>query len=216
MNDAHPSSALDRRVYVVDDDQAFRDSLVMLLRSDGWSVEAFGSVAEFSTRAKELDPGVLLLDLHLEDGTGLDLLERKRVALERFAVVMVTGAGEIQTAVRSLKAGAVDFIEKPFEATAMLDRLAAIAAEFAESLDAKAARWEALRRTELLSSRERDVLERLLSGATNKLIARDLGLSPRTVEMHRARMLHKLGVGTTAEALEIARLAAIRPVALPQ
>ena len=201
-----------RRVYVVDDDEAFRGSLTMLLQSDGWSVEGFASAAEFSARAGELEPGVLLLDLHLEDASGLDLLEHKPLDIDRFAVVMVTGAGEIQTAVRSIKAGAVDFIEKPFEAAPMLARLAGIEKEFTQSLEAREARWDAVRRTEALSPRERDVLERLLSGAPNKLIARDLGLSPRTVEMHRARMLQKLGVGTTAEALEVGRMAGVDAV----
>jgi two-component system response regulator FixJ len=201
-----------RCAYVVDDDAGFRGSMLMLLESAGWSAEGFASAAAFADRADSLEPGILLLDLHLDGTSGLDLLEGKSAALERFAVVMVTGAGEIETAVRSIKAGAVDFIEKPFEAGELLDRLEGIAKDFAVALQAKAATWDARRRVDTLSPREHDVLERLLSGASNKHIARDLGLSPRTVEMHRARMLAKLGVGGTVEAMEIGRRAGMKGV----
>lgn len=206
--DAEPAKAA-HRAYVVDDDDAFRASIVALLQAVGWQTRAFASAAEFAAAAPELDPGILLLDLHLGGSSGLDLLEKQSAELERFAVVMVTGAGEIETAVRSIKAGAVDFIEKPFAAEELLERLDAIDRDFAIALKAKAAVWDAQRRAATLSGRERDVLERLLSGASNKLIARDLDISPRTVEMHRARMVAKLGVASTAEALEIGRLAGV-------
>ena len=210
MSGAPETSEPVRHAYVVDDDEGFRGSMLMLLESAGWNVQAFPSAAAFAERAGELEPGILLLDLHLDGSSGLDLLEGKAAALERFAVVMVTGAGEIETAVRSIKAGAVDFIEKPFEAGELLDRLEGVAKDFAVALQAKAATWDARRRIDTLSPRERDVLERLLSGASNKHIARELGLSPRTVEMHRARMLAKLNVATTVEAIEIGRRAGMK------
>lgn len=210
MSGAPPAAPDLRRAYVVDDDEGFRGSLVMLLESAGWDVEAFASASAFSARVRELDPGILLLDLNLGGASGLDLLEQDGVELDRFAVVMVTGAGQIETAVRSIKAGAIDFIEKPFDPAQLLDRLDGIASEFAASIEAKAAEWEARDRVAMLSARERDVLQRLLSGASNKLIARDLGLSPRTVEMHRARMLQKLGAASTAEALEMGRAAGLK------
>src|SRR6185503_64665 len=125
-----------RRAYVVDDDEGFRGSLIMLLESAAWSVESFASANEFTARAQELEPGILLLDLNLDGASGLDLLERSAVGLERFAVVMVTGAGQIETAVRSIKAGAIDFIEKPFDPAELLDRLEAIHRTFAASLEA--------------------------------------------------------------------------------
>ena len=215
MSVAREASDPVRHAYVVDDDEGFRGSMLMLLDSAGWNVQGFASASEFAECASELAPGILLLDLHLDGASGLDLLEGKSAALERFAVVMVTGAGEIETAVRSIKAGAVDFIEKPFEAGELLDRLEAVAKDFAVALQAKAATWDARRRVDTLSPRERDVLERLLSGASNKHIARDLGLSPRTVEMHRARMLAKLGAATTVEAIEIGRRAGVRGQARP-
>lgn len=198
-----------KRAYVVDDDDGFRRSLVMLLTSAGWQVEDFPSPSAFLARASNLEPGLLLLDLNLPESSGLDLLEASLPELERFAVVMVTGAGEIQTAVRTIRAGAIDFIEKPFEASELLDRLEKLDLTLSQTLQAKRDALIARRRIEPLSPRERDVLERVLGGASNKLIARSLGISPRTVEMHRARMLDKLGVATTAEALEIARQAGL-------
>ena len=201
-----------RQAYVVDDDAAFRRSLAALLEAAGWRVEAFDSADAFAARAAALEPGILLLDLHLGAASGLDLIEDGHGQMERFAVVMVTGAGEIETAVRSIKAGAVDFIEKPFDADELLGRLDGIASDFEAVLAAKSARWAAQQRIASLSPRERDVLERLLAGASNKPIARALELSPRTVEMHRARMVAKLGVATTAEALEVGRLAGVKAV----
>jgi two-component system response regulator FixJ len=211
------SAALDagRRVYVVDDDDAFRQSLALLLQSAGWPTEQFASASAFDARAAALDPGLLLLDVNLGDGTGPDLLEHLGGELDRFAVVMMTGAGEIATAVRSIKAGAIDFIEKPFVASELLDRLDEIHATFAANLPAKVAEHEARQRVAMLSKRERDVLERLLGGSSNKQIARDLDLSPRTVEMHRARLLQKLGVASTAQALDFGRRAGVEPVEAP-
>ena len=197
--------------HVLDDDRAFRDSLLALLDSSGWLTRGFASSSEFAAEAKGLEPGILLLDVHLDEWTGLELLEGMP-DIDRFAVVMVTGAGEIQTAVRAMKAGAVDFIEKPFKADDLLNRLDRIHCEFAAMERDRLARAEARQRVAKLSGRELEMLERLLSGASNKLIARDLELSPRTVEMHRARMLSKLGVETTAEALDIGRGAGIKAV----
>ena len=201
-----------RRAYVVDDDGAFRSSLLALLESSGWEAQGFGSLKEFDAAAAALEPGILLLDLHLDGASGLDFLESRGPALDRFAVLMVTGAGEIETAVRAMKAGAADFVEKPFKADELLDRLAGIHERFERELGDRLARAAARRRIAALSARERDVLERLLAGASNKLIARDLAISPRTVEMHRARMVAKLGAATTAEALEVGRTAGVKGV----
>jgi two-component system response regulator FixJ len=201
-----------KRAYIVDDDEAFRKSLELLLKAHGWRVEAFDSPKTFVARAAALDPGLLLLDLHLPGESGLELLESRIAELDRFAVIMVTGAGEIQTAVRTIRAGAIDFIEKPFEAPELLERLEGLDSTLAEMFERKRQAVEARRRIATLSPRERDVLERLLSGASNKLIGRALGLSPRTVEMHRAKMLGRLGAATTAEALEIAREAGMEPL----
>lgn len=202
-----------RRAYIVDDDDAFRRSLVVLLQSAGWETAEFASAGAFNESSGDLEPGMLLLDLHMNGGTGLELLESASSDLDRFAVVMITGAGDVATAVRSMKAGAVDFVEKPFAPTELLGLLDRIHADFAAGLADKAAQHDARQRVARLSNRERDVLERLLAGMPNKMIARDIDISPRTVEMHRARMLHKLSATTTAEALELGRLAGLKPVA---
>src|SRR5688500_9214160 len=143
-----------RRAYVVDDDEAFRHSLVQLLESAGWTVEAFAAPAEFLGRSAELEPGLLLLDLNLPGQSGLDLLEGASGELDRFAVIMVTGAGAIQTAVRTIRAGAIDFIEKPFRAAELFERLDAIEEKLGETLGAKAAALAARRRIDSLSPRE--------------------------------------------------------------
>jgi two-component system response regulator FixJ len=210
MNAPSDVASPTRHAYVVDDDEPFRRSLLVLLESAGWTVQGFASGRDFTESSGALEPGILLLDVNLGEGTGLDLIERERHALDRFAVVMMTGAGEIATAVRSIKAGAADFIEKPFFSEELLGRLAAVEKDFAKTLRSKSAVWEAQRRISALSPRERDMLEGLLGGASNKLIARELEISPRTVEMHRARMVAKLGVATTAKALELGRLAGVR------
>ena len=98
--------------YIVDDDPGFRGSLTMLLEVNGWRVEEFDSARAFLDRSRELDPGLLLLDMHMPEKSGLELLESAGPELERFAVVVVTGAGQVETAVRTMKAGAIDFIEK--------------------------------------------------------------------------------------------------------
>jgi two-component system response regulator FixJ len=199
--------------YVVDDDAGFRNSMVMLLSSNGWQVSAFESPQAFIERSAELEPGLLLLDLNMPGKSGLELLESELVENDRFAVVMMTGAGRIDTAVRTIRAGALDFIEKPFAGDELLDRLDALDAELTATLGAKRTAIEARALVDALSAREREVLVRLIGGASNKLIARDLDISPRTVEMHRAKMLQRLGVATTAEATELGKRAGLKPVA---
>jgi two-component system response regulator FixJ len=199
--------------YVVDDDAGFRNSMVMLLSSNGWEVSAFDSPQAFIERSAELEPGLLLLDLNMPGKSGLELLESELVENDRFAVVMMTGAGRIDTAVRTIRAGALDFIEKPFAGDELLDRLDALDAELTATLGAKRTAIEARALVDALSAREREVLVRLIGGASNKLIARDLDISPRTVEMHRAKMLQRLGVATTAEAIELGKRAGLKPVA---
>lgn len=201
-----------RTAYIVDDDDGFRRSLALLLQANGWNAQAFASTQDFIDVCRELPPGLILLDLHLPGRGGLDMLEDAQAELRRFAVVMVTGAGEIRTAVRSMQAGAVDFLEKPFSGAETLARLERLYVQFEKRLKDDRLRTDAEARVAMLSTRERQVLERLLGGLSNKLIARDLDLSPRTVEMHRARLFHKLGVSSTAEAIGVGQMAGLAPV----
>ena len=194
-----------RRAYVVDDETSFRQSLALLLESFSWYVETFESASEFIRHIDDLRPGLLFLDLRMPEAGGLDLLESGDRRLVDFAPVVVTGHGDVTTAVRAMKAGAVDYIEKPFSAE-VLDRLGNSYVELMAAVELKHQRADATTRVARLSPREREVLARLLGGATNKMMARSMGLSERTVEMHRARMTQKLNVRTTTEALHIGML----------
>ena len=135
--------------------------------------------------------------------------------LERFAVIVISGHGDIGRAVRSIKAGALDFIEKPFTSRELLDLVGAAQAALAKRSGATAERQNALDRIASLSTREGEVLRMLVAGAPNKIVARTLDLSVRTVEMHRANMLAKLGARSTAEAIHLAMLGGIVPWPLP-
>lgn len=197
--------------YIVDDDEAFRTSLVALLVAAGRDAVPFATTAGFLAAAETLDPGCVLLDLRMPGVSGLDLLEQAADALDRFAVVMLSGHGDIERAVRSIKAGAVEFIEKPFDPAELLCLLDAVGEGLTTKLANSAERRCALVKTGALSPREVEVLRLLLKGAPNKIVARTLDLSVRTVEMHRAHMLGKLGAKSTAEALHIAMLAGVAP-----
>lgn len=202
-----------RQAYVVDDDEAFRESLQFLLATAGWQATGFARTADFLDHCSGLEPGLLLLDLHMPGEGGLELLERKLPKLEPFAVVVITGAGEIELAVRSLKAGALDFIEKPFEAAKLLVTLDNVHEHFRNGLRVRSESIEARRRVEALSARERDVLAGLVAGGSNKVIARNLDISDRTVEMHRARMMAKLGARSTSDAVRLSLIAGMTPTA---
>lgn len=200
-----------KRCYVVDDDETFRSSLVALLTQSGYATRSFGSTDEFAVAAARLEPGIVLLDLRMPETSGLDLLERHGPLFDDFEVVMLSGHGDIERAVRSIKAGAVEFIEKPFEPEQLLAMLEAVGSGLETKLRRAGERRSAAQKIATLSPREGEVIRLLLTGAANKVIARTLDLSVRTVEMHRANMLAKLGAQSTAEALHIAMLAQISP-----
>lgn len=201
--------------YVVDDDPSFRTSMVALLASVGYHSSGYASALEFLEVAPTVPPGVLLLDLRIPHLSGLDLLEEHMQLLERFAVVVISGHGDIGRAVRSIKAGALDFIEKPFASSELLDLVGTAQTALAKRSSATAERQDALDRIASLSPREGEVLRMLVAGAPNKIVARTLDLSVRTVEMHRANMLAKLGARSTAEAIHLAMLGGIVPWPLP-
>jgi two-component system, LuxR family, response regulator FixJ len=194
----------ERQVYLVDDDDAIRRSASFMLQTSGFRVAAFASGTDFLKVARELDPGCVLLDVRMPDIDGLEVqaeLKSRGIALP---VIVMTGHGDVTVAVAAMKAGAVDFLEKPFEKAELL---AAIADGFAR-LDRGGHRAEraalAVIRLEALTPRERDVLRGLVAGLPNKTIGYDLGISPRTVEIHRAHLMTKLGVRSLSEALRIA------------
>jgi two-component system response regulator FixJ len=194
----------DKQVYVVDDDEAIRRSLSFMLKTSGHKVELFTCGEEFLKAAPKLAPGCVLLDIRMP---GMDGLEVQAAMAERgltFPVVVMTGHGDIAIAVRAMKAGAIDFLEKPFEKAAMLGAIEQGFSKLGASDLRRLRAEEAATRLEVLTPRERDVLRGLVEGLPNKSIAYDLGISPRTVEIHRANLMSKLDVKSLSEALRIA------------
>lgn len=203
-----------KRAYVVDDDASFRESLLLLLEASGWQARGFVSAASFRDECDYLPPGALLLDIRMPGVTGLELLEDAEDCLLNFAIIIITGHGDVDTAVRSLKGGAVDYIEKPFDSSELLEMLDNSYDLLLNSVEYVKRERDAVARTSRLSSRERDVLSGLLAGASYKLIARHLCLSDRTVEMYRNNLVRKLGVRSTNEALYLGVLARLPPAKL--
>jgi two-component system response regulator FixJ len=198
----------ERTVHVVDDDAAIRRSLELLLDAAGFEVISYDTPLAFLDAAPSLSPGCVLLDIKMPGMDGLELqalLLKENVALP---VIVMTGQGDVQSAVRAMKAGAVDFLEKPYSDELLLNAIeAALGRIGAPDDDRETAVAAQLIAT--LSPRERQVLDSLVAGRANKVIAFDLGISVRTVEVHRARMMERLGVRQFAEAIRLAVMAQI-------
>jgi len=197
-----------RIVHVVDDDAAVRRALMRLLRSEGLVAVAYETALAVLNAAPSLSSGCILLDLQMPGMDGLELLARLGELGIELPVIVVTGHGDVPTAVRAMKAGAVDFIEKPIDETQLFAAIDAALSEkkFAVRDRAVAGATERMAR---LSPRERQVLEGIAVGRPSKLIAYDLGISVRTVEVHRAHMLDRLGVRNMAEAIRMAVMATL-------
>ncbi len=195
-----------RNIYLIDDDDAVRASLhgLLSLRSD-LVVRNFRSGDQFLERAPELESGVLLLDYHMPGKNGLEVLQQLgSFSHARFLTIILTGEGNIDIAVQAMKAGAVDFLEKPYKADALLETIDK-AFERMEHDSAGSAQIQTARaKVAVLSPRERDVLTGLIEGRSNKVIAYDLAISPRTVEIYRANLMTKMGVRSLSEALRVA------------
>ena len=193
-----------RLVHLVDDDEPIRRSVGFMLKTSGFHVRAYESGVELLKSTSNLEPGCILLDIRMPGMDGLEVQKALRDKGVGLPVIIMTGHGDVTLAVQAMKAGAVDFIEKPFEKAVLLsaiehgiERLKRSAAEV-ERAD------EAVVRLQALTPREREVLDGLAKGLPNKTIAYDLGISPRTVEIHRANVMSKLEVKSLSEALRIA------------
>lgn len=198
-------SELDQRlIHLVDDDAAIRRSVGFMLKTSGHRVETYESGDELLKNSGKLCSGCILLDIRMPGMDGLEVqqaLQEKGVILP---VIIMTGHGDVSLAVKAMKAGAVDFIEKPFAKEALLLSLEEAYRRLShKSLTDDRARDAAVH-LKALTGRERDVLDGLAQGLPNKTIAYDLGISPRTVEIHRANLMTKLGVRSLSEALRIA------------
>ncbi|KEQ51584.1 response regulator FixJ [Sphingobium chlorophenolicum] len=191
-------------IYVVDDDEAIRRSLSFMLKTSGFAVTLFEGGISFLKEAAGLEPGCVLLDVRMPDMDGLAVQRELRARGIMLPVVIMTGHGDIDMAVTAMKAGASDFIEKPFEKAALLGCVEAARQVAVADRGANARADDARARLNILTDREREVLDGLVEGLPNKTIAYDLGISPRTVEIHRANLMQKLEVKSLAEALRIA------------
>ncbi|WP_395391330.1 response regulator [Novosphingobium sp. BL-8A] len=202
-----------RRIYIVDDDYAVRTSLEYLLSLIVDSrITCFESGDAFLEVAPTLDPGCLLLDLHMPGTPGLQVLAAIGDAPSRFVPIVLTGEGDVSVAVQAMKLGAADFIEKPCDHLKLIAALEAAFSHQAASRAAAQRKEQAITMLEQLSPRERDVLMGLIDGQSNKVIAHDLDISPRTVEIYRAKLMEKLGVRSLSEALRIAFSAGLVPM----
>lgn len=197
-----------RRVHLVDDDEAIRRSVSFTLRTSNLLVTTYASGVEL-LKAPELERGCILLDVRMPDMDGLEVQQALKDKGVLLPVIILTGHGDVGLAVQAMKAGAVDFIEKPFEKATLLGALEVGFARIEAAGRRHARADEARVKLEVLTGRERDVLEGLVRGHPNKTIAYDLGISPRTVEIHRANLMMKLGVPSLSEALRIAFAAGV-------
>ena len=191
-------------VYVVDDDEAVRDSLQWLLEGKGYRVHCFDSAESFLSRFDARDVGCLIVDIRMEGMSGLELQDQLIERQSPLPVVFITGHGDVPMAVDTMKKGAMDFIQKPFDEAQLL---ALVERMQAEAVGKFAQQQSAANRDALmakLTGREAQVLERIVAGRLNKQIADDLGISIKTVEAHRANIMEKLGANTVADLLKIA------------
>ena len=193
----------ERLVYVVDDDDSVRRSAAFMLRHAGFKVEPVVSGVDFLKLAKGADRGCVLLDVRMPEMDGLQVQQQMIKDGIDMPVVILTGHGDIEIAVQAMRAGAVNFLEKPYEKEALIAAMEEAFVRLEDSNLKEMAASEAKVRLACLTGREQDVLDGLLAGLPNKTIAYDLGISPRTVEIYRANMMEKLRVRSLAEALRI-------------
>jgi len=196
-------------VHIVDDDEAVRQSLAFLLSSAGLAVRLYDSASAFLAGLASVKGGCLITDMRMPDMTGLELLHALKARACGLPAIVITGHGDVALAVEAMKAGAVDFIEKPFDEEAILHAVQAALERGSEGEGGDAPAIAA--RLASLSERERQVLEGLIAGHPNKTIAYDLGISPRTVEVYRANLMTKMEARSLSELIRMAILAKVAP-----
>ena len=193
-----------QRVFIVDDDAAVRDSIAELVESVGLEAEVYASAPEFLDAFDLERPGCLVLDVRMAEMSGLVLQERLNALGAGIPVIVLTAHGDVPMAVEAMKAGAVDFLQKPYREQALLDSINAALAMDAASRRSSAAADGFEQGLAVLTGREREVLDHLLAGRTSKETARALGISPRTAEVHRRNLLRKFEVGSAKELMRLA------------
>ncbi len=191
-------------VFIVDDDEAVRDSLRWLLEANGYHVSAFSSAESFLSAFDEKTAGVLIVDVRMPGMSGLELQEQLIARKSSMPIVFITGHGDVPMAVSTIKKGAIDFLEKPFNETDLREIVARMFEQANQRLIQAKAQREHEAMLGRLTAREQQVLERIVAGRLNKQIADDLGISIKTVEAHRANIMEKLQVTTVADLMKVA------------
>ena len=199
-----PKTRIEGSIYVVDDDDAVRDSLALLLEAAGLRVEAFAGAAEALARCREQRPACVVTDVRMPEIDGLELQRRLAELYAQIPVIVITGHADVPLAVAAMKAGAVDLIEKPFSDDVILASIEAAAMRAQRSGGTGVVSGEIGERLARLTPRERDVFHQLIVGHPNKVIAYHLGISARTVEIHRARVMEKMEVRSLPELVRLA------------
>jgi two-component system response regulator FixJ len=191
-------------VYVIDDDQAMRDSLEFLLGSADFEVRLFESALEFLNEMPGLSFGCIVSDVRMPGMNGMDLLKQLKNDRTRLPVVIMTGHGDVPLAVEAMKLGAIDFIEKPFEDDRLIGMIETALKQASEGAKTEAISQDIAARIETLSPRERQVMDGLVAGLSNKVIAREFDISPRTIEVYRANVMTKMQAGSLSELVRLA------------
>jgi len=196
-------------VHVIDDDDAVRDSVAFLLRSAKIEVRTYESATAFLDAAATAGNGCVITDVRMPGMSGVDLLRQLKARGSTMPVIVITGHGDIQLAVEAMKSGATDFLEKPFDDEILLSSVKSALQQLEQHAHDETGRAELCNRVAALSTRERQVLDGLVAGKANKVIAFDLGISPRTVEIYRAHVMTKMNAGSLSELVRMALLAGV-------
>jgi len=196
-------------VHVIDDDEALRESLSFLLGTAHFEVRVYDSAVRFLEGLGQAEPGCIITDVRMPGMSGLDLLRQLAALGATFAVIVITGHGDVPLAVEAMKLGAVDFLEKPFDDNALITAVRTALNRRERDLEHDSEKLEIHGRIAVLSNRERQVLEGLVAGQANKTIAFALGISPRTVEIYRANLMTKMRASSLSDLVRMALLAGI-------
>jgi len=197
------------RVYVIDDDEALRDSLLFLLDSAGFEVTLFETAQQFLDALPALSFGCVVSDVRMPGIDGIELLKRLKGAHSAFPIVVMTGHGDVPLAVEAMKLGAVDFLEKPFEDDRLIAMIDTAIRQAEPAAKSEALTHDVGARVASLSPRERQVMDGLIAGMSNKLIAREYDISPRTIEVYRANVMTKMQANSLSELVRLAMRAGL-------
>jgi len=185
-------------VYVVEDDEAVRDSLALLLKSDDLNVATYGLATDFLEDWTPESAGCIVLDIRMPGMDGMALQQALNEQNSLLPIIFVTGHGDVPLAVEAMRHGAVDFIEKPYREDILLEKIHEALAQNAEQRESLQQKQAILDRLETLTPREQEIMDRMIAGQANKVIAIELDISQRTVEIHRSRVMHKMGTHSLA------------------